>query len=71
MMLIFPSPRLKNIHFFYRCTKAMRLASGLNGLNGLFLAPGAQLMLNIVVCGLGTGLFTLPWSVAGRVHCVG
>ncbi|CAL1150576.1 unnamed protein product [Cladocopium goreaui] len=28
-------------------------------------ATGAQLMLNIVVCGLGTGLFTLPWSVAG------
>ena len=52
----------------------MRLASthGLKrSVSGLFLAPGAQLMLNIVVCGLGTGLFTLPWSVAGRVHCVG
>jgi len=28
-------------------------------------ATGPQLALNIVVCGLGTGLFTLPWSLAG------
>ena len=28
---------------------------------------GPQLALNIVVCGLGTGLFTLPWSLAGSV----
>ena len=26
---------------------------------------GAQLTLNIVVCGLGTGILTLPWSLAG------
>ncbi|CAJ1459913.1 unnamed protein product, partial [Effrenium voratum] len=28
-------------------------------------ATGAQLTLNIVVCGLGTGILTLPWSLAG------
>jgi len=28
-------------------------------------ATGSQLALNLVVCGLGTGIFTLPWSTAG------
>ncbi|CAJ1347393.1 unnamed protein product [Effrenium voratum] len=28
-------------------------------------ATGAQLTLNLVVCGLGTGILTLPWSLAG------
>jgi len=28
-------------------------------------ASGPQLALNIVVCGLGTGIFALPWSTAG------
>ncbi|CAE7622956.1 slc36a4 [Symbiodinium pilosum] len=28
-------------------------------------ATGPQLTLNLVVCGLGTGIFALPWSTAG------
>ncbi|CAE7849695.1 unnamed protein product, partial [Symbiodinium necroappetens] len=30
-----------------------------------------QLTLNLVVCGLGTGIFTLPWSTAGASCTVG
>lgn len=28
-------------------------------------ATGLQLSFNIIACGLGTGIFTLPWSMAG------
>merc|ERR1740121_407509 len=28
-------------------------------------ASGLQLSLNLITCGLGTGVFTLPWSTAG------
>lgn len=48
---------------------AMKEATESTGLlktsRALGTATGPQLMLNIVVCGLGTGLFTLPWSIAG------
>lgn len=34
-------------------------------------ATGPQLTLNLVVCGLGTGIFTLPWSTEGASCTVG
>eukprot|EP00931_Biecheleriopsis_adriatica_P041503 TRINITY_DN23713_c0_g1_i1.p1 TRINITY_DN23713_c0_g1~~TRINITY_DN23713_c0_g1_i1.p1 ORF type:complete len:434 (-),score=93.38 TRINITY_DN23713_c0_g1_i1:64-1365(-) len=33
-------------------------------------ATGLQLTLNVVTCGLGTGIFTLPWSTAGASSLV-
>lgn len=34
-------------------------------------ASSFELTLNIITCGLGTGIFTLPWSTAGASCCTG
>jgi len=45
------------------CSETTRLLTKTENVAGT--ATGLQLALNLITCGLGTGIFTLPWSAAG------